>query len=112
MKNSVRQNLSSIVTVAVVQAASVAFDRKKTLAKALDLTRDAAKRGAQLVLFPEGTTTTGDTVLPFHPRLFAGCIKIPFGAALLDQLAHEALLWLPKRISLRWYEGARGRRRP
>jgi len=54
MKNGVRQNLSSsTVTVAVVQAASVAFDRKKTLAKALDLTRDAAKRGAQLVLFPE-----------------------------------------------------------
>jgi len=44
---------SSIVTVAVVQAASVAFDRKRTLAKVLDLTRDAAKQGAQLVLFPE-----------------------------------------------------------
>jgi nitrilase len=44
---------ASTVTVAVVQAASVAFDRKKTLAKALDLTRDAAKQGAQLVLFPE-----------------------------------------------------------
>ena len=44
---------SSKVTVAVVQAASVAFDRKRTLAKALDLTRDAAKLGAQLVLFPE-----------------------------------------------------------
>src|SRR5712671_6557818 len=44
---------SSAVTVAVVQAASVAFDRKRTLAKALDLTRDAAKQGAKLVLFPE-----------------------------------------------------------
>jgi nitrilase len=44
---------SNTVTVAVVQAASVAFDSKKTLAKALDLTRDAAKQGAQLVLFPE-----------------------------------------------------------
>jgi nitrilase len=41
------------VTVAVVQAASVAFDRKRTLEKALDLIRDAAKRGAKLVLFPE-----------------------------------------------------------
>lgn len=41
------------MTVAVVQAASVAFDRKRTLAKALDLTRDAAKQGARLVLFPE-----------------------------------------------------------
>jgi nitrilase len=44
---------SSTVKVAVVQAASVAFDRKRTLAKALDLTRDAARRGAKLVLFPE-----------------------------------------------------------
>jgi nitrilase len=41
------------VTVAVVQAASVAFDRKRTLEKALDLTADAASRGAKLVLFPE-----------------------------------------------------------
>jgi nitrilase len=44
---------SSKVKVAVVQAASVAFDRKRTLAKAIDLTRDAAKQGARLVLFPE-----------------------------------------------------------
>ena len=44
---------SNTVTVAVIQAASVAFDCKKTLDKALDLTRDAAKQGAQLVLFPE-----------------------------------------------------------
>jgi len=41
------------VTVAVVQAASVAFDRKRTLEKALSLTRDAARQGAKLVLFPE-----------------------------------------------------------
>jgi nitrilase len=41
------------VTVAVVQAASVAFDRKRTMEKALDLTRDAARRRAKLVLFPE-----------------------------------------------------------
>src|SRR5882757_9569414 len=53
-KRSMKPNPgSSTVTVAVVQAASVAFDRKRTLAKALDLTRDAAQRGAQLVLFPE-----------------------------------------------------------
>jgi nitrilase len=55
MKNGAKKKESSsgAVTVAVVQAASVAFDSKKTLAKALDLTHDAAKRGAQLVLFPE-----------------------------------------------------------
>jgi nitrilase len=48
-------------TVAVVQAASVALDRKQTLEKALDLTRDASKRGARLVLFPE-------SFLPGYPR--------------------------------------------
>ena len=54
MKRSAKQESSrSAVAVAVVQAASVAFDRKRTLAKALDLTRDAAKQGAKLVLFPE-----------------------------------------------------------
>jgi nitrilase len=52
-KRTPQQKSDSTVTVAVVQAASVAFDCKKTLAKALDLTRDAARQGAQLVLFPE-----------------------------------------------------------
>jgi hypothetical protein len=63
--------------------------------------------------FEIGDNLTANLRFARHPpsRLFAGCIKILFGAALLDQLAHEALLWLPKRISLRWYEGARGRRR-
>ena len=56
MKNNARPKESAapdLVRVAVVQAASVAFDRKRTLEKALDLTRDAARQGAQLVLFPE-----------------------------------------------------------
>jgi nitrilase len=44
---------ANTVTVAVVQAASVAFDRKRTLAKVLDLTADAARKRAKLVLFPE-----------------------------------------------------------
>ena len=44
---------SQIVRAAVVQAASVAFDRERTLEKAGDLTADAARRGAQLVVFPE-----------------------------------------------------------
>ena len=38
---------------AVVQAASVGFDRDQTLAKAEALTREAAGRGARLVVFPE-----------------------------------------------------------
>jgi nitrilase len=44
---------SQIVHAAVVQAASIAFDREQTLEKAGDLTADASGRGAQLVVFPE-----------------------------------------------------------
>jgi nitrilase len=40
-------------TVAVVQAAPVAFDRARTIEKVRSLTADAARKGAQLVLFPE-----------------------------------------------------------
>ena len=39
--------------VAVVQAASVAFEREQTLAKVGRLAREAASQGAKLVLFPE-----------------------------------------------------------
>jgi nitrilase len=39
--------------VAVAQAAPVVFDRKRTLEKVHALARDAARQGAQLVLFPE-----------------------------------------------------------
>jgi nitrilase len=39
--------------VAVVQAASVAFDRERTLEKLRRLTQEAAAQGAKLVLFPE-----------------------------------------------------------
>ncbi len=38
---------------AVVQAASVAFDRERTLQKTADLAADARRRGASLVVFPE-----------------------------------------------------------
>ena len=38
---------------ACVQAAPVAFDLSRTLEKARDLAADAAKTGAQLILFPE-----------------------------------------------------------
>ncbi|HEX2567949.1 MAG TPA: nitrilase-related carbon-nitrogen hydrolase [Polyangia bacterium] len=41
------------VRAAVVQAASVAFDRARTLEKARDLAADAARQGAELVVFPE-----------------------------------------------------------
>ena len=40
-------------TAAVIQAAPVAFDPARTLQKVSDLTADAKRRGAALVLFPE-----------------------------------------------------------
>ena len=39
--------------VAVVQAASVAFDREKTVQKVQDLAADAARQKAKLVVLPE-----------------------------------------------------------
>jgi nitrilase len=39
--------------VAVVQAGSVAFDRERSTAKALDLTGRAIRDGARLIVFPE-----------------------------------------------------------
>ena len=44
---------SLLVRAAVVQAASIAFDRERTLEKAAGLPADAARQGAQLVVFPE-----------------------------------------------------------
>jgi nitrilase len=41
------------VTVAVVQAAPVSFDVRRTLEKTADLAADASRRGARLALFPE-----------------------------------------------------------
>ena len=47
--------------VAVVQAASVLFNREKTIQKAVALTSEAAREGAKLVLFPEA-------FVPAYPR--------------------------------------------
>src|SRR3954470_7212336 len=42
-----------VVWVAVVQAAPVLFDAQQSLQKLADLTADAARQGAELVVFPE-----------------------------------------------------------
>ena len=49
------------VRVAVVQAAPVVFDLEKTLEKALGLIKEAAEKGANIVVFPE-------TFIPGYPR--------------------------------------------
>jgi nitrilase len=58
MKRTVRQEKKPApgtprIKVAVAQAAPVVFDRNRTLEKVHALARDAAREGAQLVLFPE-----------------------------------------------------------
>ena len=47
------ETIDSTVTVAVVQAAPVAFDVARTLQKTADLAADARARGARLAVFPE-----------------------------------------------------------
>ncbi len=49
------------VRVAVIQAAPVIMDRQATVAKVVDLTLQAAARGARIVQFPE-------TFIPCYPR--------------------------------------------
>jgi nitrilase len=49
------------VRVAVVQAASVLMDRKATTQKAIELTKQAGEKGANIVVFPEA-------FIPGYPR--------------------------------------------
>ena len=74
-KQKSAKNSANPVTVAVVQAASVAFNRKQTLAKVLDLTGDAAKKGAGLVLFPEAFVSGYPRGLDFGAVVGARSIK-------------------------------------
>jgi nitrilase len=56
-------------TAAVVQDCPVVFDRDKTLDKIADLTSDAAKTGAQLVVFPEAFVSSYPKGLDFGARI-------------------------------------------
>ena len=59
----------ALVSAAVVQAAPVLFELQRTLAKAADLARDAASRGAKLVVFPEAFVGGYPKGLAFGVRL-------------------------------------------
>ena len=59
----------SPVKAAVVQAGSVLFDTPRTLNKLTDLTRDAAGRGAQIVVFPEAFVGGYPKGLDFGARI-------------------------------------------
>ncbi|MBC8719670.1 carbon-nitrogen hydrolase family protein [Ochrobactrum sp. Marseille-Q0166] len=59
----------SLIKAAVVQAASVLFNTSKTVAKLAELTREAAGRGAELVVFPEAFVGGYPKGLDFGARL-------------------------------------------
>ncbi|NLS06136.1 carbon-nitrogen hydrolase family protein [Rhizobium sp. P32RR-XVIII] len=61
--------MSDIFKAAVIQAAPVLFDTPKTIAKLADLTRDAAGKGAQLVVLPEAFVGGYPKGIDFGARL-------------------------------------------
>ena len=61
--------MSSRFTAAVVQSSPVVFEPKATLAKVRDLTADAARRGAKLVVFPEAFVSAYPKGLDFGARV-------------------------------------------
>ncbi len=60
---------NSIVKAAVVQAASIVFDTPRTMKKFVDLTRDAAGQGADIIVFPEAFIGGYPKGLDFGARL-------------------------------------------
>ncbi len=70
----------SVVQTAVIQAASVLFDKEATLAKARRLVREAGAAGAQIVLLPE-------SFVPAYPRGFS------FGMVVGSRSAAGRELW-------------------
>lgn len=59
----------SLIKAAVVQASPVLFDTPKTLSKLAELARDAAGKGAELVVFPEAFVGGYPKGLDFGARL-------------------------------------------
>lgn len=59
----------SIVRAAVVQAASVAFDRDRSIERVRALTRSAAEQGARLVVFPEAFVSGYPRGIDFGARV-------------------------------------------
>lgn len=68
------------LTVAVIQAAPVLFDREASVEKACRLTHEAAAQGAKLVLFPEA-------FIPAYPR------GLSFGAVVGSRSQEGRLTW-------------------
>src|SRR3954465_2328806 len=64
-----RDRRFTMIHAAVIQAAPVVFDVERTLTKLTDLTADAARRGAQLAVFPEAFVSAYPKGLDFGARV-------------------------------------------
>jgi nitrilase len=99
----------STFSAAVVQASPVMFDVPRTLAKLRDLTADAARRGAKLVVFPEAFLSAYPKGLGFGARMgmrspegrdefrvyFDSAIDVPGPATdAIGEAARESGVWL------------------
>ena len=69
-------------------AGTIFVDRRRRLAAgvAVDLMRDAMAGGSLVVLFPEGTSSDGSSVLPFKPALLEPALQLgcPVTAGAID----------------------------
>jgi 1-acyl-sn-glycerol-3-phosphate acyltransferase len=84
-------------------AGTIFVDREHRLASAdvVDLVREAVAGGSLVVLFPEGTSSDGSTVLPFKSALLESAVQLrcPVATAAieyaLDQgsVAHDVCYW-------------------
>jgi 1-acyl-sn-glycerol-3-phosphate acyltransferase len=84
-------------------AGTIFVDRERRLASAdvVDLVRDAITGGSLVVLFPEGTSSDGSTVLPFKSALLesAAQLRCPVAAAAIEyalddgSVANELCYW-------------------
>jgi 1-acyl-sn-glycerol-3-phosphate acyltransferase len=84
-------------------AGTIFVDRQRRLASAdvVDLVRDAITGGSLTVLFPEGTSSDGSTVLPFKSALLESAVQLrcPVAAAAIEyslddgSVADEVCYW-------------------
>jgi 1-acyl-sn-glycerol-3-phosphate acyltransferase len=84
-------------------AGTIFVDRERRLASAnvVDLVREAVAGGSLVVLFPEGTSSDGSTVLPFKSALLESAVELrcPVGAGAIDyglddgSVADEVCYW-------------------
>ena len=68
-----------VIGLAARRAETIFVDRENTVSGVLAVRalRDRLERGRTVIVFPEGTTVAGDSVLPFQEGAFAACRGLP-----------------------------------